>query len=152
MIPKFFVRPFAFALFAASAALAAPPPPKEIIIVANDQMKFSVTRIEATPGQAIHVHLRNEGTLPKEVMGHNWILLKAGRDGAAYVTAALPAVKDDYQPKAFADQVLAAIPLLGARHEGDVTFNAPEIPGTYVFLCSFPAHFQAGMHGELIVK
>ncbi len=140
----------AFALVAASASLAAPA--KDVVIVANDQMKFSVTRIEAQPGQTLHVQLKNESTLPKEVMGHNWVLLKAASDSTAYAAAALSAAKDNYQPKTLADQVLASIPLLGGRHNGEVTFNAPETPGTYVFLCTFPAHFQAWMRGELIVK
>ena len=140
----------ACAVIAASASFAAPA--QDIVIVANDQMKFSVTRIEARPGQTLHVQLKNEGTLPTEVMGHTWVLLKAGGDSTAYAAAALSAAKDNYQPKALADQVLASIPLLGARHNGEVTFNVPETPGTYPFLCTFPAHFQAGMRGKLIVK
>lgn len=152
MKAKYFTTAVAFALLAIPGSFAAPVPPRDVVIVANDQMKFSITRIEAPPGQILHVTLKNEGTLPKEVMGHNWILLKGGKDSAAYVAAALTAAKDNYQPKAMADQVLASIPMLGAKHEGDVTFNAPDIPGTYVFLCSFPAHFQAGMRGVLIVK
>jgi azurin len=142
----------ALTLIGASSLAAAPASTKDVVIVTNDQMKFSVTRIEAQPGQSIHVTFKNEGTLPKEIMGHNWILLKAGDDGAAYAAAAISAVKENYEPKALANQVLASIPLLGAKHAGEVTFSAPETPGTYVFLCSFPAHFQAGMRGELIVK
>jgi len=150
MKTKLLTTALGFAFITASASFAAPA--KDVVIVANDQMKFSVTRIEVQPGQTLHVQLRNEGTLPKEVMGHNWILLKAGSDSATYAAAALSAAKDNYQPKALADQVLASIPLLGAKHNGEVTFNAPETPGTYAFLCTFPAHFQAGMRGELIVK
>jgi azurin len=150
MKTKLFPTALAVAVIAVSASFAAPA--KDVVIVANDQMKFSVTRIEAQPGQALHVTLKNEGTLPREVMGHNWILLRTGSDITAYAAAALSAAKDNYQPKALAGEVLASIPLLGAKHDGDVTFNAPGTPGTYVFLCTFPAHFQAGMRGELIVK
>ena len=152
MNTKYFTTAFVFAFSALSASFAAPALTQDVVIVANDQMRFSVTRIAAQPGQMMHVTLKNEGTMPKEVMGHNWILLKAGKDSAAYVAAALSAAKDNYQPPTMADEVLASIPLLGAKHTGEVTFNAPAIPGTYVFLCSFPAHFQAGMRGELIVK
>jgi len=152
MMPKSLTVALVCALLAAPASAASPAPVKDVVITANDQMKFGVTRIDAQPGQSIHVQLKNDGTLPKEVMGHNWILLKAGRDPSAYANAAMTAGKEGYQPKALADQVLASIPLLGAKHAGDVTFNAPEVPGTYAFLCSFPAHCQAGMRGELIVK
>ena len=139
-------------MLAAIQLPAAPAPVKDVAIVANDQMKYSVTRIEAQPGQVVHVTLRNEGTLPKEVMGHNWVLLKSGQDAAAYAAAALSGAKEMYQPKALADQVIAFIPLLGAKQEGEVTFNAPTAPGTYEFLCTFPAHCQAGMRGVLVVK
>lgn len=126
--------------------------PLEVAITANDSMKFSVTRIEAHPGQIIHVELLNQGTMPKAVMGHNWVLLKAGRDAAAYAAAASGATKENYQPAARADDVLAAILLLGPKQSGEVTFTAPAEPGHYPFLCTFPAHFQVGMKGELIVK
>jgi uncharacterized cupredoxin-like copper-binding protein len=44
------------------------------------------------------------------------------------------------------------VPVLGPGQTGDVTFNAPTAPGSYVFLCSFPAHCAAGMRGVLVVK
>ena len=137
---------------ALACRVAAADPQLDIVITANDSMKFNVTKIEAHSGQVIHVELQNQGTLPKEAMGHNWILLKAGRDAAAYAAAATAAVKESYQPSSHADDVLAFIPLLGPKKSGEVTFAAPAEPGRYVYLCSFPAHFQVGMKGELIVK
>ena len=125
---------------------------KNVEITANDQMKFNVTRIDAQPGQAIRVQLTNNGTLPKEVMGHNWVLLKAGVDANAYAAAAMSSAKDNYEPKSMADQVLASIPLLGPKRQGEITFNAPTAPGTYQYLCSFPGHCLAGMRGQLVVK
>ena len=85
-------------------------------------------------------------------MGHNWILLDGDSEANAYVMAAASAAAENFEPKALAAHVLASIPLLGPQQSGDVTFNAPSKPGNYPFLCSFPGHFQAGMHGELIVK
>ena len=152
MKTKYITAFLAVAIVVAAQLRAATGPVVNVVIVANDQMKYSVTKIEAQPGQTIHVQLKNEGTLPKEVMGHNWILLKAGNDVAAYAAAAVSAAKENYQPKSLADQVLAFIPLLGPKQHGEVTFTAPEKPGTYVYFCSFPAHFQAGMRGELVVK
>lgn len=152
MKTKYITALLAIAVMGGAQLRAAGDTVKNVVIVANDQMKYSVTRIEARPGETIHVTLKNEGTLPKEVMGHNWVLLKSGNDASAYAAAALPAAKENYQPESLADQVLASIPLLGAKHEEAVTFTAPEKPGVYAFLCTFPGHFQAGMHGELIVK
>ena len=126
--------------------------PRTILITANDNMKYSLTHIDAHPGETLHVQFRNEGTLPKDVMAHNWVLLKAGKDANAYAAAALQAKDQDYQPKALAADVLASIPLQGAHREGEVTFEVPAMPGKYTYLCSFPAHCQIGMRGELIVK
>jgi azurin len=121
-------------------------------ISGNDSMKFNTASFTVKPGEVIHVSLSNVGTLPKSVMGHNWILLKAGKDGAAYSSAAANAKDEDYQPKALAGEVIASIGLLGARQNGEVTFTAPTVPGNYVYLCSFPGHYQVGMRGIMIVK
>jgi azurin len=126
--------------------------PRLIEITAGDTMKYSITAIEAKPGELLKVVLDNVGTVPVEVMGHNWILLKAGSDSAAFSLAASTAKDTGYIPAALKDEIIAHIDLLGPRKSGEVEFPAPTAPGEYPFLCSFPAHFQAGMHGVLTVK
>jgi azurin len=121
-------------------------------ITGNDTMKFNVTSFTVKPGEVVHVSLKNVGSLPKSVMGHNWVLLAAAKDGTAYSAAAANAKDENYEPKALAGDVIASIGLLGARQSGEVTFTAPTVAGTYVYLCSFPGHFQAGMRGVLTVK
>jgi azurin len=123
-----------------------------IEISGNDSMKFNVTSFTVKPGEVVHVSLSNVGTLPKSVMGHNWVLLKAGKSAAAYASGAANAKDEDYEPKAQAADVIASIGLLGARQNGDVTFTAPSEPGDYQYLCSFPGHFQVGMRGVMTVK
>ncbi len=135
-----------------SVVAATPVPAKTVLITASDSLRFSVTRIEAAPGQTLQVQFHNAGTLPKDVMGHNWILLKADQDPEAYAAAAIGAKADNFEPKALQGQVLAAVSLLGPGETGEVTFTAPTKPGKYPFLCSFPAHFAAGMRGVLIVQ
>jgi azurin len=125
--------------------------PRVIEITANDTMKFSVTRIEAKAGEQLKIVLTNTGSQPKEVMGHNWVLLKAGSDPAAFSTAATSAKDSNYIPPTLKDQIIANIDLLGPRKSGEVTFTVPAA-GEYPFLCSFPAHFQVGMKGTLVVK
>jgi azurin len=125
---------------------------KTVVIIANDTLKFSITQIQASPGQSVHVQLRNEGTLPKDSMGHNWILLDDEAVAMPYAMAAMTARDANYKPKALAAHVLAAIPLLGPKEVGDVTFNAPTKPGKYPFICSCTGHCMAGMRGDLIVK
>lgn len=136
----------------AAPALHAAPPPSKITIEAFDTMKYSTNQIDAAPGQKITVTLRNVGKMPKEAMGHNWVLLKLGSDSLSYANAAISAKAQGYEPSSQASKVLASIPLLGPGESRQVTFVAPAIPGKYPYLCSFPAHAAAGMRGFLVVK
>ena len=141
---------FASLLLPAVAASGAET--KRVSISGYDTMKYSVTSIEASPGQPIIVELKNEGVQPKEAMGHNWILLKAGVDPVGFATAAANAKSENYMPKSLSGNVLAFIPLLGPKEKAVTSFKAPTVPGTYHYVCSFPGHTQAGMRGTLVVK
>jgi azurin len=136
----------------ASATAAAASTGQTIEITAGDTMKYSVTAITAKPGEDLKVILTNDGTQPVEVMAHNWVLLKAGADVAAFDAAALTSKDTGYIPAAMADQIIAHIDLLGPRKSGEADFKAPATPGDYPFLCTFPAHYQVGMKGILTVK
>lgn len=145
-------KPDATSTASAPAAPAAVSGPRTINIQANDTMKYDVTSIEAAPGEELRVVLTNVGSMPKETMGHNWILLKAGADALAFVTAAVNAKDTGYVPPAMQDQILAHIDQQGPKQSGEVTFKAPTEPGQYQYFCSFPAHYQVGMKGVLTVK
>jgi len=135
-----------------TAAVAAKAAPRTIEITGGDTMKYNLTTIEAKPGEELKVVLTNIGTQPKEVMGHNWVLLKKGSDSAAFAAAAVVAKATDYIPAALKDQIIAHTALLGPRKSDEITFKVPTEPGDYPFLCTFPAHFQVGMKGVLTVK
>jgi azurin len=125
---------------------------RTIEIEGTDAMKFSVTEITATAGEEIRVVLSTVGTMPKMVMAHNFVLLKAGVDAKAFADAGVmvgPAA--NYIAEAQQANVIAASTLAGAGETVEVTFTAPAA-GTYTFLCSFPGHFAAGMTGTLVVK
>ena len=135
-----------------TAAAAAKAGPRVIEITGGDNMKYNLATIQAKPGEQLKVVLTNTGTQPKEVMGHNWVLLKAGSDPAAFAAAAMTAKATDYIPPGLKDQIIAHTALLGPRKSDEITFKVPDAPGDYPFLCSFPAHFQVGMKGVLTVK
>ena len=135
---------------AAAPAAAAVAAPRVIEISANDTMKFSVTAIEAKAGETIKIVLTNNGTLPKEAMGHNLIILKPGSDSAAFSAAAMTAKATDYVPDSLKDQVVGHTALLGPRKSDEIILKDLKA-GEYPFLCSFPAHFAVGMKGVLTV-
>jgi azurin len=137
---------------ASAPAAAAPAGPRVVELTAGDTMKYNVTAIEAKPGEDIKVVLTNIGTQPVQVMGHNWVLLKAGSDVAAFDSAAVNAKDTGYIPPALKDEIIAHIDLLGPRKSGEAEFTVPTTPGDYPFLCTFPAHYQVGMKGVLTVK
>ena len=140
----------------ASAPTAAPmaaasATPRVIEITANDTMKFSVTAIEAKVGETIKIVLTNTGTLPKEAMGHNLVILKPGSDAAAFSSAAMTAKDKEYIPDSQADKVVAHTIVLGPRKSDEIVLKDLKA-GEYPFLCSFPAHYAVGMKGTLTVK
>jgi len=124
-----------------------------IEIGATDLMKFTVTTITAKPGEMLHVRLKGTGTQPKAAMAHNFVLLNSGVDAMAFSMDAMSASTSGYIPPAKAAQVIAHTPkMIGPGETSDVTFAAPTKPGAYTYICSFPAHFMAGMKGTLTVK
>jgi len=147
----------AAALFAGPAILPAAEStaaPRVVKIVAgvDNVMKFDVTRVTAAPGETIKIILTNKTTLPKNVMGHNWVLLTAGTDPLAFAAAAASEAANGYIPSKLKEKVIAVVGLLGPDEVGEVTFKAPLKPGDYPYLCSFPAHCLIGMKGVLVVK
>ena len=140
------------AVVASSTAFLQAQAPRVVEIEGNDMMKFSVTSITARPGEQLTVRLRVVGKMPKMAMAHNFVLLAASADAAAFANAAAMAGATAHIPAARKGDVLASTPLAGAGETVDVTFKAPATAGTYTFLCSFPGHFAAGMRGTLVVK
>jgi azurin len=126
--------------------------PRIVDLTGNDQLKFNLTTIAAKPGETLRIRLKSTGTLPKIAMGHNFVLLAKGTDAAAFTKAAESAYQTGYIPPAMKAKVLAMTTLVGPGETAEVTFKVPATPGSYVYVCSFPGHFLAGMKGTLVVK
>jgi azurin len=130
-------------------------PPKEVTIQADDKMRYDVTAFDASPGQKVSVTIKNVGTTPKFSMGHNFVLLdrtiNTGNVQSAFLDKASTEASHDYVPPG-AKEVLAHSKLLGPGESEVVTFNAPYIPGEYLYLCSFPGHYSQGTKGFMTVK
>ena len=126
--------------------------PRVVAMTGTDAMKFSVTAIEAKPGEKITIKLTGQGAIPKVAMAHNFVLLAAKTDAAAFANAGMQSRPTDFIAPAMKDKVLAATKLAGNGETVEVTFDAPKTPGVYEFICTFPGHFAAGMKGTLTVK
>jgi len=139
---------------AASCARAPEAPPKTVEVNADDKMKFDLTAFEVKPGQKVVVTFKNVGTTPKFSMGHNFVLLdrtvNTGNVQTFLDKASMDAAHDYVPPDA--KEVLAHSKLLGPDETETVTFNAPFVPGEYLYLCSFPGHYSQGTKGFMTVK
>lgn len=135
-----------------STAKRASTKPRLVELTGDDKVKFDKTEITAKPGETLRVVLKSIGTAPKAVMGHNFILLKAGVDAVAFNNAAFAARATDYVPAELRHQIIAATGLVGPGETVEVTVKVPLQPGRYIYLCTFPGHFALGMRGVLIVK
>jgi len=139
------------------AGCSSPPqaPPKEITIQADDKMRYDLTAFDVSPGQKVLVTIKNIGTTPKFSMGHNFVLLdrmiNTGNVQASFLDKASTEASHDYVPPG-AKEVLAHSKLLGPGESEVVTFNAPYIPGDYLYVCSFPGHYSQGTKGLMTVK
>ncbi len=140
--------------FISGCSPAPQTPPKEVTIQADDKMRFDVTAFDATPGQKIAVTIKNVGTTPKFSMGHNFVMLDKAvnvQNVTTFLDKASTEAAHDYVPPG-AKEVIAHSKLLGPGESETVTFNAPFVPGEYLYLCSFPGHYSQGTKGFMTVK
>lgn len=120
-----------------------------ITIEGNDQMKFDKELLRVKAGEEVEVTLKNVGELPKESMGHNFVVLNPGVDVATFGAEAVGAVDNDYIPKTSLSSVVAHTKLLGPGEEDTITFTLE--PGVYTYICSFPGHFGV-MQGKIVAE
>lgn len=122
----------------------------ELSIEGNDQMQFNKKEFKVKAGQTVRLTLTHVGKMPKNAMGHNFVLLQQGVDLTAFGQKAAEALETDYIPESEKGNIIAHTKLLGGGESDTIEFTAPE-KGTYEFLCSFPGHY-ALMRGVFIVE
>ena len=120
----------------------------DVTINSNDQMLFDRSVIKVKSGEPVNLTLYHTGKISKEFMGHNFVLLKEGTDVDDFAQRAMVAKDTDYIPEG--DETYAYTKMIGGGESDSITFDSPE-PGTYVFLCTFPGHYQI-MRGDFIVE
>jgi azurin len=116
----------------------------------GEEMRYAVTEFTVAPGQEVHLVMNNTATNP--AMRHNVVILNLDADVQAFGTAAATAADTDFIPAAMQDQVIAHTPMSNPGQTVEVTFTAPKEPGEYMYVCTFPGHYIAGMKGKLVVK
>lgn len=136
-------------LAAAAAALAfaapvhaASPADCKVQIEGNDAMQFNKKEIVVPKScKSFTVELKHAGKLPKQAMGHNWVLSKTA-DAANVAKDGIPAGLDKQYVKPGDTRVIAFSKVLGPGESDAVTVDVSKLSASesYTFFCSFPGH------------
>jgi azurin len=121
----------------------------EVYLSGSDQMKYNKSQITVSAGDEVVLTFEHIGKLPKESMGHNFVLLKKGTNVQEFGQEALEYKDNDYIPED-SDVIIVHTEMLGGGQKTTITFQAPE-KGDYDFICSFPGHV-ALMNGIFTVE
>ncbi|WP_340102488.1 plastocyanin/azurin family copper-binding protein [Rhodohalobacter sp. 8-1] len=125
---------------------------RELTIKGTDNLKFSETLIEASPGETIRLTFEVVSNMPKTAMGHNIAIVDKDADVQNFVMQSMSAEDNEYIAPALEDQVVAFTKMIGGGETSVIEFTVPDEPGDYVYVCTFPGHYFAGMKGILRVK
>jgi len=124
--------------------------PCQLDISGNDQMQYDKATLTVPAScKEVTLTLHHTGKLPREAMGHNWVLVNAA-DFDAVANAGLGAgLANDYVAPGD-KRVLAHTRTIGGGQTASVTFPTSLLKpgGDYRYLCSFPGH-NALMRGTL---
>lgn len=113
----------------------------------GNEMKFAQEEITVEAGETVRVVFDNTpATSP--AMQHNVVFITDHSEINRVGQAAMEAAANDYVPNDPA--VIAATPLAAPGEIVEVTFTAPETPGDYAYICTFPGHYMM-MQGTLKV-
>jgi azurin len=132
----------------AGETLADPAPPKTLTLKPEgNQMAFATTEMTVQPGQEVTIVFENTATSP--AMQHNVVVLNTAEDETIKRIGQAAASASNYVPDDPA--VLAATDVAKPGETTEVTFTAPDTPGEYTYVCTYPGHYVS-MQGTLIVE
>jgi azurin/glucose/arabinose dehydrogenase len=120
-----------------------------VIRAVHEQMRYDTPRLVVEAGKPFEVVFENPDTMP-----HNFVIVKPGsREKIGLAAATMKPDELDKQGRAFVpknDAVLAATKLVESGQKETLKFTAPNEPGDYEYVCTFPGHFMI-MWGKLAV-
>jgi azurin/glucose/arabinose dehydrogenase len=117
-----------------------------ITIGTEPGMRFDVTQFRVKAGSRVRLDFNNQ-----DDMLHNLLVVRPGREeqvARAALDLGLEGLQREYVPPS--DDVLFHTGLLQPGTSETIYFVAPETPGDYPYLCTFPGH-AATMRGTMTV-
>ena len=118
-------------------------------VQAAPELQFAPKRLEVDVGSQVKLIFSNP-----DVMLHNWLLGKPGSaeeigELADKMASTPDGFENGYIPES--DKILVSSKLLSPNESQEIEFQAPDQPGEYPYLCTFPGHWRM-MQGILTVK
>jgi azurin len=111
------------------------------------QMKYDTAELLVQPGQPVKILFENGDDLP-----HNLVFCQPGTDTAAMAMKQMEkpdeALKRNWLPDD--PRIWLHSKMLNPHEKEELTFTAPEKPGSYPYVCTFPGHALT-MRGEMKV-
>ncbi len=136
--------------------LSADPAPAPVIVTIKTkpaQMKYDLQRINVDTGVKVTITLQNDDDLP-----HNLVVCKPkeGVENDKGLEVAMAAwnlgeagMKQEWIPQH--PRILAHTKMVNPHKSETITFTAPDEPGIYPYVCTFPGHAMV-MNGRLRVS
>lgn len=147
------MKHLALSLLFSSMACAALAEDCTTTIAANDAMQFDKKEIVVSQScKEFTVNLTHSGKLPKNVMGHNWVLSKTD-DKQSIASDGMTAGAVNNYLKVDDVRVIASTIIIGGGESTSVTFSVSNLieKVPYSFFCSYPGH-SAIMQGRLVLN
>lgn len=123
-----------------------------ITISADDAMRYSTNTIHVPEAcDAFTVTLTHRGKLPKNVMGHNWVLAQK-ENMQQVISDGLRAGLHNNYVKPADSRVIAATSVIGGGQNTSVTLDISRLEKNqeYRFFCTYPGHYSL-MQGTFVI-
>ncbi len=122
----------------------------KLAITGNDLMQYDKQElVVAGDCTSVELTLTHAGKLPKEAMGHNWVLINTPDLSAVANSGMSAGLASNYVDKSD-KKVLASTKVVGGGESATVTFPTSILKkgGAYSYECTFPGH-NSVMRGVL---
>ncbi len=124
-----------------------------IEVQVGDNMNFvpAAMTVSASACKTVTINLTHTGSLPRNAMGHNWVLSATENAQGAAQEGWSAGLENQYLKPADI-RVIANTKIIGGGESDSVSFNLSDLKvgGDYTFFCSFVGHF-AMMQGKFTI-
>lgn len=119
-----------------------------LIQTVEEEMRYDVSYFAVEAGRPVQIVLDNQDLMP-----HNLVITANGALKEVAQLGLLQGPAPGFQGKPYVPQspkVLFATGMVASQQRQRLTFTAPDQPGEYPFVCTFPRHWMR-MYGVMVV-